>query len=329
MYIATNSNWGTNQTGSIFVDNLRIEPIVPDLDEDMDVDAMDWTHFLTTHPTTLPTGLTAQQRFLQGDLDGDGDNDFGDFLIFEATYDEVNGLGAFQEMLHSVPEPCAWLALVVPGIWWLQRGRRGHVGNGPTVLLVLLLLGMSASSASCQLLNSWETGLEGWQTVTFGVPATISTSTIGATHGVQSLAIEQSEGNVFSWNAQVNYGTGSAPYTAIANAVNTGLEHFALEFDATFDTSFIPQGSVTYVSISVALNSAGGWFEYGGAGFSPGNVNETVHISIPLDQTLNPPTNGTGQWVPSNQTGYYQINLDQSKQFAHAHRLEQSRRPEH
>ncbi|MEM8680803.1 MAG: hypothetical protein AAGF97_15750, partial [Planctomycetota bacterium] len=180
-------------------------------------------------------------------------------------------------------------------------------------LVVLLGMGLSPNPTQAQLadvlLNSWETGLESWTTVGFGnIPGSVGTSTIGATDGTQSLAVTQDE-ETFSWQAQVNYGVGSPQYDAISTAVDVGLENYALEFDVTYDSSSIPQGLVSTVSNSVALNSSAGWFEYGGISASTGDIDETVNVSIPLDQVLNPPTNGTGTWVPGSQTGFYQINF--------------------
>ena len=194
---------------------------------------------------------------------------------------------------------------------WMLLGRRRR--RRASTLLALLCVVTCGVNAKAQLLNSWETGLEGWQTGRHlaRYPQPISTSTIGATDGTQSLAIEQSEGGIFSWDAQVNYGTGSAAYNAFANAVDVGVENFALEFDITYDTNSIPQGFVSFINMSVALNSSGGWIQYDGLAEVTGDVTETVHVSIPLDQTVNPPssTTGTGMLPPASQTGFYQVNF--------------------
>ena len=306
--MAVNNDWGAGLSGTIYYDNLRITPIIPDLDEDADVDAEDWGIFIGAHNTDL-TGLPPSQQFLSGDLDSDGDNDFQDYLIFEAAYDEINGSGAF---LGLIPEPagCGLFLLGVSGILALRRKLKATLAIMALAAVSLTVCPQGAEAQlSNVLLNSWETGLENWTNFNGGaIPGSVDTSTIGATDGTQSLAVTQDE-ETFSWQAQVNYGTGSAQYDAIAAAVNTGIENFALEFDVTYDTGSIPQGVVTTVSTSVALNSSAGWFEYGGVSGSDGITDETVNVSIPLDQVLNPPTNGDGTWVPANQTGFYQINL--------------------
>ena len=294
-FLATNNNWGSGSSGKIFLDNLRLSPIVPDLNDDMVVNVIDWNQFRVNHLTMIEG--TSGERFRRGDLDSDGDNDFHDYLIFEASYDEVNGAGAFQEMLLHVPEPTLWTLCCLPLAGMLRRcrGRR-------RAAMVLCCTVTWTTSANAQLLNSWETGLEGWRTVTFGsVPAAVSTSTIGATDGTQSLAIEQSEGFIFSWDAQVNYGSGSAGFSAFANAVDVGVQNFALEFDVTYDTNSIPQGLVSFLNMSVALNSSGGWIQYDNLAGTAGNSTETVHVSIPLDQAVN--------LAPSSQTTFYQINF--------------------
>jgi len=51
--------------------------------------------------------MTAAQARALGDLDGDFHNNHADFVLFKATYDTLNGAGAFVDMLASVPEPSA------------------------------------------------------------------------------------------------------------------------------------------------------------------------------------------------------------------------------
>ena len=46
-----------------------------------------------------------------GDLDGDGDNDFADFRLFQADYIAANGAAAFDALLN-VPEPATALLLL-------------------------------------------------------------------------------------------------------------------------------------------------------------------------------------------------------------------------
>lgn len=302
--MASESSWGAG-SGKVFMDNLRIRQIIPDLDLDTDLDAADWGLFLSHHQTGGFTG-GVDARFLLGDFDADRDNDFTDFLVFEAAYDEINGAGAFTDMLAGVPEPTsiALVALGGCGLMVLRRRRRQFAA----VLAMMLVIGLHGG-ASAQLLNSWEGDVEGWIPAGFGaVPSSIAVSTSGATDGTTSLAITQSEGDLFNWNAQGSFGSGSPQYNAFAAAIDIGIENFALEFDLTFDTTVIPQTFVNFIGTSVAFNSSGGWLQYDNLGETTGQVDETVHVSIPLDRVANPP-NGTGVLVPASQTGFYQINV--------------------
>ncbi len=81
-----------------------------DLTGDETIDVADWTLFAAYHLVDLSQlGDPADY----GDLDGDGDNDFTDFRLFQADYDRLNGDGSFAVMLDAVPEPAA-LALIAP-----------------------------------------------------------------------------------------------------------------------------------------------------------------------------------------------------------------------
>ena len=50
------------------------------------------------------SGLTGPQQYASGDLDLDGDNDFDDFLLFQADYDAVHGSGSLAQLI-ATPEP--------------------------------------------------------------------------------------------------------------------------------------------------------------------------------------------------------------------------------
>ena len=51
------------------------------------------------------TGLTIQQSYAIGDLNGDLDNDFDDFITFKSSYEFFNGAGSFSQLVVAVPEP--------------------------------------------------------------------------------------------------------------------------------------------------------------------------------------------------------------------------------
>jgi hypothetical protein len=94
-----------------------------DLDGNDTVNLDDWHEFITYHATDL-AGLTLFEQYRRGDLDGDRDNDFDDFRIFQDDYDAQNGLGALAAALAEVPEPAA-LSLALVAAASLIRRRRG------------------------------------------------------------------------------------------------------------------------------------------------------------------------------------------------------------
>jgi hypothetical protein len=95
-----------------------IEPIagvLGDLDADDDLDLDDFSIYLAGLHADL-TGLTPEQARMRGDLNGDLQNDFHDFVIFRSYYDLVHGTGTFAALLTAVPEPATWAMLVLGGI---------------------------------------------------------------------------------------------------------------------------------------------------------------------------------------------------------------------
>jgi hypothetical protein len=94
-------------TGSGFVEYTGAVPTRSDLNGDGQITVTDWQSFYPNHGK-LFTGEMAVAAYLKGDLDGDLDNDYSDFLIFKADYDVANGAGSF-ELMAGVPEPAALL----------------------------------------------------------------------------------------------------------------------------------------------------------------------------------------------------------------------------
>lgn len=94
-----------------FIGNDGSPFVAGDLNFDGDVSLLDWVVFNGNHLTNL-AGLTPAASYGRGDLDGDGDNDFDDFRLFQMLYDSANGAGAFAEALSSVPEPSSLLLLL-------------------------------------------------------------------------------------------------------------------------------------------------------------------------------------------------------------------------
>jgi len=97
--------------------------LVGDLSGNCALGTEDWNLFRAGQLANL-TGLTSEQAYLMGDLDGDYHNDHADFALFKAAFDTANGTGAFVAMLAAVPEPTAgWLA-ICGLIGWLGASRK-------------------------------------------------------------------------------------------------------------------------------------------------------------------------------------------------------------
>jgi len=100
-----------------------------DLNKDYTVDGLDWQMFIAGSQADL-SGLTWQQSYVRGDLDGDGDNDIYDFAKFRGAYElYYPEPGAFEAMVAaSVPEPGTILLLAVGAatvaMWRWRRARR-------------------------------------------------------------------------------------------------------------------------------------------------------------------------------------------------------------
>jgi hypothetical protein len=108
-----------------------------DLNANGVVDANDWPLFYPNMLTNM-SGMTLVQKALAGDLDGDGDNDLDDFVLFKTDYDVANGAGAFSAMAGAVPEPTSCMLLIIGtiGAFALRRRRSSK--------LLIVALGASA-----------------------------------------------------------------------------------------------------------------------------------------------------------------------------------------
>ncbi|TWT97839.1 hypothetical protein Pla108_19920 [Botrimarina colliarenosi] len=112
---------GSDSTGS-YVDVLvsredyAIESgVAADLNRDGMLDRADWLLFASLTHSDL-TGFTKTGRYLHGDFNDDGANDYDDFLYFKETFIEAHGAAAFAQILR-VPEPTSltllgWLTVL-------------------------------------------------------------------------------------------------------------------------------------------------------------------------------------------------------------------------
>jgi hypothetical protein len=96
-----------------------------DLDGDGSVNVTDWTLFLPNSFTTFP-GETAVGAYRKGDLDGDKDNDYADFLFFKSDFIAANGAAAFAQLTGAVPEPTSLALAVLAAVRMCVRPRRTH-----------------------------------------------------------------------------------------------------------------------------------------------------------------------------------------------------------
>ena len=111
-----------------------------DLNGDGDINVDDWTSFKAGQGIVNNT-MTLVEAYRLGDMDGDQDRDLTDFGFFKAAFEAENGVGSFDAMLASVPEP-GGLALAVLGgaLGCLWRRRVGQT----LALAVVLILALSA-----------------------------------------------------------------------------------------------------------------------------------------------------------------------------------------
>jgi hypothetical protein len=113
-----------------YADNISfVLGLLGDLNADGAVNITDWGLFRAGQQVNM-TGLSAAQARALGDLDGDFRNDHADFVLFKATYNQLNGAGSFVAMLASVPEPSTMalvaLAIAVTSVWQHRLSCRRH-----------------------------------------------------------------------------------------------------------------------------------------------------------------------------------------------------------
>lgn len=97
-----------------------------DLNADGSITPDDWSLFYPNMLADL-SSLSGVQRALAGDLNGDGKNDFNDFVLFKADFEAAHGIGSFDSMLAGVPEPSTLVLLSISaffGAVWLRKRSR-------------------------------------------------------------------------------------------------------------------------------------------------------------------------------------------------------------
>jgi alpha-L-arabinofuranosidase len=119
-----------------------------DLNFDGVVGPADWPIFRDHHLMNL-SGMSPAQSYQFGDLDGDGDNDFADFRLFQGDYISHNGAASFARLLR-VPEPTSvalWLTCVVAvTCYGRRRWPRKHLWLASTVAAYACLLAANSDA---------------------------------------------------------------------------------------------------------------------------------------------------------------------------------------
>ncbi|WP_425398833.1 endonuclease/exonuclease/phosphatase family protein [Aeoliella sp.] len=96
--------------------------LLGDLDGNCILDAADWKQFRNGQHVDM-SGLTPDQAYALGDLNGDFRNNYNDFMLFKQNFEAQNGRGALQQLIAQVPESSsgayAILAcpLIAPRMW--------------------------------------------------------------------------------------------------------------------------------------------------------------------------------------------------------------------
>jgi hypothetical protein len=97
--------------------------VVGDLNRDRNLDMNDFVEFLAGMYTDL-SGLSSDQSYAKGDLNGDLETNALDFILFRQAYDVANGPGAFDTALTTTPEP-SMINVVVTAFFLFAGSWRG------------------------------------------------------------------------------------------------------------------------------------------------------------------------------------------------------------
>lgn len=162
--ITLNFDGGITRKANVdFVGNSGKRFTVGDLNFDGLFTAADWTAFNAGGEVIL-NGLSLAQQYQAGDLNSDGENNIFDFAIFKNAYEAANGLGSFDAMLASIPEPSGIALMTLSSILLITRRRsaRTHTTFEVTsmtsrcLVLFCLVWLFTAGSASAAVLEDFQ-----------------------------------------------------------------------------------------------------------------------------------------------------------------------------
>lgn len=151
-----------------------------------------------------------------------------------------------------------------------------------TTLAVLVNLSV-CQAGFAQVLHSWEGSTETWTTQNGASIANTAggpNDGIGVTDGTDSLAVTVPNDGFLRWGSGV---LDLPELVAVTDAAINPLIH-KLEFDVTYDTSLIPQGSVTFINHQMAIQTDQGWSQIDFATRTDGQTNETITYSASLSK---------------------------------------------
>ncbi|MEM9352811.1 MAG: hypothetical protein AAGA92_07340 [Planctomycetota bacterium] len=158
-------------------------------------------------------------------------------------------------------------------------------------------------------LAGWDGDLAGFSA---GNGAALANGSAGVTQGDGSLAVTSPDDS-FRWAvSKLLTASSGNTYRSLVEAASDP-SGYLLEFDVTYDTDSIPQGQVNYVDVFVSINSPAGWSQIDSVATASGQSDETIRVSIPLDQfTLAELSSWyginfavTGNWGASPATFYF------------------------
>jgi Concanavalin A-like lectin/glucanases superfamily len=120
--VAFNFTLGDGSVGNGAVQYIGTPLARSDLNGDGMVTAADWALFVPNSFKSFP-GETMVGAYLKGDLDGDLDNDYNDFLIFKTDFIAAQGASAFAQLTGAVPEPSSLVLAAMTCVMLLGTSR--------------------------------------------------------------------------------------------------------------------------------------------------------------------------------------------------------------
>ncbi len=270
------------------------------------LDPGDWTLFKAGHGH-VPGSLSKAQSYQYGDLDGDGDNDFFDFRIFQSDYNSANGAGALAALGGTIPEPASLGLAALRCCAGLTRRRRrvptarpcanpirGHRMAIPVALVLACVLTQTSAQAQFMLRDRFSFG-EAAGNTTSGV-STVTDSVDGG-NGLVIGTIKGNNGAFTGTALQLPGGTHAAggAYVDLPNGFASSI-HSDASFEAWYSTTtantwariwdFGSNSGAEITSAGVALPNANAGDAFFFAASRSTNISQQ-QVGIENDETIN------------------------------------------